>query len=104
MPILTISPSKQDVTLYFLIVGYMVSALITSKGQITIPKAVRDSLGLNPGDRVAFEMHGSSEVVLKPLTKSLDEVFGKFSNPRITQESVKEMNQGIANRMRKSSL
>ena len=79
----------------------MVSALITSKGQITIPKAVRDSLGLNPGDRVAFEMHGSSEVVLKPLTKSLDEVFGKFSNPRITKKSVEEMNQGIASRMKK---
>ena len=82
----------------------MVSALITSKGQITIPKAVRDSLGLNPGDRVAFEMHGASEVVLKPLTKSIDEVFGKFSNPRITKKSVKEMNQGIANRMRKRNL
>jgi antitoxin PrlF len=55
----------------------MLSALVTSKGQITIPKAVRDSLGLNPGDRVAFEMHGASEVVLKPLTKSLDTDFRK---------------------------
>ena len=82
----------------------MVSASVTSKGQITIPKAVRDSLGLNPGDRVAFEMHGSSEVVLKPLTKSVDDVFGKLRNPRIAKKSVSQMNQGIADRMRKRRL
>ena len=82
----------------------MVSASMTSKGQITIPKAVRDFLGLSPGDRVAFEMHGSSEVVLKPLTKSVDDVFGKLHNPRVTKKSVSQMNQGIANRMRKRSL
>ena len=82
----------------------MVSASITSKGQITIPKIVRDSLGLSPGDRVAFEVHGSSEVVLKPLTKSVDDVFGKFHNSRITKKSVNQMNQGIADRIRKRSL
>jgi AbrB family looped-hinge helix DNA binding protein len=32
----------------------MVSAKVTSKGQITIPKAVRDRLGLDPGDEVEF--------------------------------------------------
>ncbi|MCY4615555.1 MAG: AbrB/MazE/SpoVT family DNA-binding domain-containing protein [Chloroflexi bacterium] len=32
----------------------MVTAKITSKGQITIPKDVRERLGLRPGDRLAF--------------------------------------------------
>lgn len=32
----------------------MVSAKVTSKGQITIPKQVRDRLGLDPGDEVEF--------------------------------------------------
>lgn len=32
----------------------MVRAKVTSKGQITIPKAVRDRLGLTPGDEVEF--------------------------------------------------
>lgn len=32
----------------------MVSAKVTSKGQITIPKHVRDRLGLDPGDEVEF--------------------------------------------------
>ncbi|NQT93290.1 MAG: AbrB/MazE/SpoVT family DNA-binding domain-containing protein, partial [Lentisphaerae bacterium] len=59
----------------------MVTATLTSKGQITIPKAVRDSLHLHTGDRVAFVVHGDSEATLKPVTKSVDEVFGKLHSP-----------------------
>ena len=33
-----------------------IGAKVTSKGQITLPKAVRDSLGLKPGDRVFFRV------------------------------------------------
>ena len=39
---------------------------ITSKGQATIPKAVRDHLGLHAGDRVKFFIHPDGTVVLLP--------------------------------------
>jgi AbrB family looped-hinge helix DNA binding protein len=39
---------------------------ITAKGQATIPKAVRDHLGLKPGDRVKFFFHPDGSVVLLP--------------------------------------
>jgi len=39
---------------------------ITSKGQATIPKTVRDHLGLTPGDRVKFFIHPDGTVVLLP--------------------------------------
>ena len=39
---------------------------ITVKGQATIPKAVREHLGLKPGDRVKFFMHLDGSVVLLP--------------------------------------
>jgi AbrB family looped-hinge helix DNA binding protein len=39
---------------------------ITSKGQATIPKAVREHLRLKPGDRVKFFMHPDGSVVLLP--------------------------------------
>jgi antitoxin PrlF len=39
---------------------------ITSKGQTTIPKAVREHLGLKPGDRVKFFVHPDGTVVLLP--------------------------------------
>jgi AbrB family looped-hinge helix DNA binding protein len=39
---------------------------ITSKGQATIPKAIRDHLGLHAGDRVKFFVHPDGSVVLLP--------------------------------------
>ncbi len=39
---------------------------VTSKGQATIPKAIREHLGLKPGDRLKFFMHPDGSVVLLP--------------------------------------
>jgi antitoxin PrlF len=44
----------------------MMDAAITSKGQATIPKAIREHLGLRPGDRVKFFVHPDGSVVLLP--------------------------------------
>lgn len=38
----------------------------TSKGQATIPKAIREHLGLKPGDRVEFLLHPDGSVALLP--------------------------------------
>lgn len=38
---------------------------VTSKGQVTIPKEVRDRLGLTPGSAVAFELTEAGDVVLR---------------------------------------
>jgi antitoxin PrlF len=43
-----------------------VESAITAKGQATIPKAVRDFLGLKAGDRVKFFLHPNGTVVLLP--------------------------------------
>ncbi len=44
---------------------------VTSKGQITLPKPLRDRLGLQPGAQVDFVLNANGEVVLKPAKKSL---------------------------------
>jgi antitoxin PrlF len=38
---------------------------ITSKGQVTIPKHIRDSLSLRPGSKVLFDVNDAGEVVLR---------------------------------------
>lgn len=40
------------------------SAAVTSKGQVTIPKPVRDLLGIGPGTRVNFRRNDQGEIVL----------------------------------------
>ena len=40
---------------------------ITVKGQVTIPKAIRDRLGLKPGGRVDFVVEPDGRVVLRPV-------------------------------------
>ena len=81
----------------------MVTATLTSKGQLTIPKAVRDSLHLHAGDRVEFVVHGDSEATLKPVTKSVDEVFGRLHRPGQPRKSVGDMKAAVAQRMRERS-
>ena len=40
------------------------STTVTSKGQVTIPKPVRDRLGIAPGNAVDFELRPDGQVVL----------------------------------------
>jgi antitoxin PrlF len=39
---------------------------VTTKGQVTIPKSIRDALGIGPNDRIAFIREGE-RVLLQPL-------------------------------------
>lgn len=40
---------------------------VTSKGQVTIPKHVRDTLGIEPGTQVTIELSGTGEAVLRKV-------------------------------------
>ena len=42
------------------------STTLTSKGQVTIPKPIRDALQLKPGSAVDFSVNRDGEVVLQP--------------------------------------
>jgi antitoxin PrlF len=42
-----------------------VAAKLTSKGQITVPKAVRDRLELEPGDQVLFRLEGGRAILAR---------------------------------------
>ena len=79
----------------------MVIARISSRGRITLPRVVLNALRLNPGDRVIFENHGHSDILLKPLPKSVEEVFGKLAGPEISKKSVADLNRAVTDRMRK---
>lgn len=69
---------------------------VTSKGQVTIPKAIRDRLHLLSGDKVEFLFNEHDEVVIKPVTRTAREVAGmlnRYTKP--TPVTVEEMNRSI---------
>ncbi|MFA7175057.1 MAG: type II toxin-antitoxin system PrlF family antitoxin [Kiritimatiellia bacterium] len=78
----------------------MITATITSKGQVTIPKSIRASLRLATGDKVAFVIQSNGETVLKPITRSVDDVFGRLYKKNGVTCSVDQMNEGVKTRMR----
>jgi AbrB family looped-hinge helix DNA binding protein len=48
---------------------------LTSKGQVTVPKDVRDALGAGEGDRLVFELDGDRAIVRRAPRESLPALF-----------------------------
>ena len=72
----------------------MIVAKVTSKGQVTIPKKVRDRLGVHPGEDVGFEEKEGVIVITKAVTKSpFDKWVGKLAKleGQTSDELVKEL-------------
>lgn len=78
----------------------MTIATITSKGQVTIPKEIRDSLLLHNGDKLDFSITDRGEVILRPLTRRVADVFGRLHKPGQAARSTDDMNAAIQARMR----
>ena len=72
----------------------MPSTTLTSKGQVTIPKAVRDELGLRVGDRVAFRVLEDGTVVVEPETVELLDLEG-ILKPKRTGITIADMDEAI---------
>ena len=66
---------------------------ISKRGQTTLPKAVREALGLQPGDRIRYFIH-EGDVKILPV-RPVTELYGilKYDGPPV---SVEEMNEAIA--------
>jgi antitoxin PrlF len=78
----------------------MAIATLTNKGQVTIPKAVRESLGLHSGDKLEFVIVENGKACIRPVTKKVDDVFGRLYKPEKKPVSVEEMDEKIRQKMR----
>ena len=75
----------------------MIGAKLSSKGQTTIPKEVRDYLHLSPGDRVLFVIR-EEEVLLQPVTQTLLDLRGSIK-PRRRPEDFDAVRQEVKKRV-----
>jgi antitoxin PrlF len=74
--------------------GKMESA-ITVKGQATIPKTIREHLGLQPGDRVKFFVHPDGSVVLLPKL-SASAIRGMVKSRNARPATTEQMTAAVA--------
>ena len=78
----------------------MPTATMTTKGQVTIPKEIREHLKIDTGDRLSFVVQEDGSVVVKPITRDVRELGGLLRRPEQRSVSLREMDEGIARRMR----
>jgi len=73
----------------------MQESTITSRGQTTLPRAVREALGLRPGDRVRYLLLDNGEVRLL-RQRPVAELAGLLHRPGAATVSLEEMDAAIA--------
>ncbi len=78
----------------------MAEATLTTKGQVTIPKRVRDHLKLETGARLDFVIEDDGTVVLRPVTRHVRELAGLLHRPGHQAVSVDEMDESIRTHLR----
>ncbi|MBE0547917.1 MAG: AbrB/MazE/SpoVT family DNA-binding domain-containing protein [Rubrivivax sp.] len=64
---------------------------MTSKGQVTVPREIRDRLGLKSGDKMAFTMLSDGTVVMRPKTRRLADLAGSLTRagqPKVAVEAM----------------
>lgn len=72
----------------------MGTTTLTSKGQLTLPKEIRDRLGLKAGDKLSCSVVGEGEIVLRRKTLDISDLVGVLHVPG-KQASIEAMNEAI---------
>ena len=74
----------------------MPATTLTSKGQVTIPKSIREQLRLRTGQRLDFQLDSDGRLTVKPRARDIRELKGILRSGRRKPLSVEEMNEAIA--------
>ena len=80
----------------------MPAATLTSKGQTTIPKEVRDHLRVSAGDQIDFVIQSDGSVILRPATVHVSELKGMLHRKGMKPVSINAMNEAVRKRFSKT--
>lgn len=78
-----------------LVIDSVMESTLTSQGQATIPKAVRERLHLKPGDKVRFFFHPDGSVAILPVLP-ITALKGMLKSPYRRALTIEEMNEGLS--------
>ncbi len=74
----------------------MPASTLTSKGQITLPKEIRDCMHVAPGDRIDFVVEENGRVVVRPARSRLEQLRGMLKNRKRATVTLDQMDAAIA--------
>jgi AbrB family looped-hinge helix DNA binding protein len=77
--------------------GYVMVSTMTSKGQLTVPKEVRDRMKIHAGDKLEFLFDETGICRIVPVTSSMKQLKGLVSRPD-RPVSLKAMQEAIESR------
>ncbi|NCO42795.1 MAG: hypothetical protein AUJ96_10505 [Armatimonadetes bacterium CG2_30_66_41] len=76
----------------------MATATLSARGQMTIPRVIREHLHLHPGDRLEFVIRDGQEVTIRPPSADIRELRGMLAHKVKRPVTVEEMNEAIRQR------
>lgn len=71
-------------------------ATVTDKGQLTVPKEIRDRYGIRPGAKLEFESSADGTLRVKVLARGPANLFGLLHRPGVTAKTIEQMDAAIA--------
>jgi antitoxin PrlF len=71
-------------------------ATVTMKGQVTVPKAIREQLNIEQGTQLDFKLNGDGSISVRPLKRSALAIVGLLKRPGRAVVTVEQMNRAVA--------
>ena len=70
---------------------FTMKAIVAERGQVTIPKSLRDKLGIRPGTALEFSARNGTLVATKAQTDPVEQVFGCLGRKVDTDRFIREL-------------
>lgn len=71
-------------------------ATVTDKGQVTVPKEIRDQLGIGPGAKLDFQIESDGSLRVRALKRGAAGLLGLLHDPKRKTTSITQMSAALA--------
>jgi AbrB family looped-hinge helix DNA binding protein len=75
-------------------------ATLTSKGQLTLPKEIRDRLNLDAGAILDFRIEADNTITARHVLPDARRIRGLLKSPYAAPMTIKEMDEAVARHLR----
>ena len=75
-------------------------ATLTSKGQITLPKEIRDRLGLDAGSMLDFQLLEDNTITARPVKPDARRIRGLLKSPHATTPTAVQVDEAVSKHLR----